>query len=60
MAQHAEFLTRQTTPALRIAHAKAMAACAIHQAGGRFYMAELCEKRAQDIQAVLDARLVEA
>jgi hypothetical protein len=55
-----DFLTRQTTPALRAAHAKAMAASALHQAAGRFYFASLCEERAKDILAVLDQRAAQA
>ena len=42
---------------IRILHARAMGAAAIHQAGGRFYMAELCEQRAQDLLAVIDLRV---
>ncbi len=42
---------------IRILHAKAMGASAIHQAGGRFYMAELCEDRANDLLKVLDRRV---
>lgn len=41
---------------LRVAHAKAMGASALHQAGGRFYFAELCEARALEILAELDRR----
>jgi len=59
-AAHPDFLTRQPTDALKLAHGKALAACAIHQAGGRFYFAELCEKRAADIMAVLADRTAEA
>jgi hypothetical protein len=53
---HPEFLTRQTTSALKNAQGRALAAAAIHQARGAFYMAELCEKRAAEILAVLSDR----
>lgn len=46
-----------TDAQVRGLHASAMAASAVHQAGGRFYMAELCEDRAKDLLEVLAQRV---
>jgi hypothetical protein len=59
-AAHPSYLIGQSTEALKVAHGKAIAAAAIHQAGGRFYFAELCEKRAAEIMALLSDRLEKA
>lgn len=57
---HPSYLIGQSTEALKIAYGKALGAAAIHQAGGRFYFAELCEKRAAEIMALLSERLAQA
>lgn len=43
--------------AVKALQGRAIAAAAIHQAGGRFYMAELCEQRAADLLGVLAQRV---
>jgi hypothetical protein len=59
-ATHPAYLIGQSTEALKMAHGKALGAAAIHQAGGRFYFAELCEGRAAEIMALLSDRLAKA
>lgn len=55
-ATHPEFLTKQSTEALKIAHGRALAVTAVHQARGLFHFAQLCEDRATAIMAVLSDR----
>lgn len=55
-AAHPAYLTCQHTEALKIAHGRALAAAAVHQARGLLHFAKLCEDRATEVMAVLADR----
>lgn len=53
----ANYLANLTPDQVRFQIARAQRAEQIHAAGGRFYMAELCGKRAEELQSLLTQKV---